>query len=107
MAISTLYLKFVGTKQAGGDTLPHINIYNVSYMDEDLKTLLRQYADRYETAGFISGDPSWFMHQVQGRYNRETLAFVNVVYDMDLCMLHHPCELGMNPTWSWCMIFFI
>ncbi|OYP61691.1 TIGR02757 family protein [Prevotella sp. P3-122] len=45
-------------------------------MDEDLKTLLRQYADRYETAGFISGDPSWFMHQVQGRYNRETLAFV-------------------------------
>ena len=34
-------------------------------MDEDLKTLLRQYADRYETAGFISGDPSWFMHQVQ------------------------------------------
>ncbi|MDY3897959.1 MAG: DUF2400 family protein, partial [Prevotella sp.] len=45
-------------------------------MDEDLKTLLRQYADRYETADFISGDPSWFMHQVQGRYNRETLAFV-------------------------------
>ena len=22
-------------------------------------------------------------------------------------MLNHPCELGMNPTWSCCMIFFI
>ena len=26
---------------------------------------------------------------------------------IDLHMLNHPCELGMNPTWSWCMIFFI
>ena len=25
----------------------------------------------------------------------------------DLPMLNHPGELGMNPTWSWCMIFFI
>ena len=24
---------------------------------------------------------------------------------IDLHMLNHPCELGMNPTWSWCMIF--
>ena len=26
---------------------------------------------------------------------------------IDLHMLNHPCEPGMNPTWSWCMIFFI
>ena len=22
-------------------------------------------------------------------------------------MLNHPCELGMNPTWPWCVIFFM
>ena len=32
---------------------------------------------------------------------------VDVVYHIDLHMLDHPCELGMNPTWSWCMIFFM
>ena len=25
----------------------------------------------------------------------------------NLHMLNHPRALGMNPTWSWCMIFFI
>ena len=25
---------------------------------------------------------------------------------IDLHMLNHPCEPGMNPTWLWCMIFF-
>jgi len=25
---------------------------------------------------------------------------------IDLRMLNHPCEPGMNPTWSWCIIFF-
>ena len=33
-------------------------------------------------------------------------SFVNVVYHIGLCMLNHPCYLGMNPTWLWCMIFF-
>ena len=26
---------------------------------------------------------------------------------LDLCMLNHLCELGMNPTWLWCMIFMM
>ena len=34
-------------------------------------------------------------------------SFVNVVYDIDLRMLNHPCEPGMNPTWSWCTILLI
>jgi len=34
-------------------------------------------------------------------------SFVNVVYDSDLYMLNNPCELGMNPTLLWCMIFFM
>ncbi|MBP5190712.1 MAG: TIGR02757 family protein [Bacteroidales bacterium] len=38
--------------------------------------LLREYADRYETADFINGDPSYFMHQVQGAENQEAMAFV-------------------------------
>ena len=38
--------------------------------------LLAEYAARYETEGFLIGDPSWFMHQVEGQLNQETLAFV-------------------------------
>ena len=34
-------------------------------------------------------------------------SFVNVVYHIGLCMLNHPCYLGMNPTWLWCMIVFL
>lgn len=45
-------------------------------MDEELKTMLRQMADKYETAEFIDGDPSWFMHQVNGRENQETIGFL-------------------------------
>ena len=34
-------------------------------------------------------------------------SFVNVVYHIDLCMLKHPYDPGMNPMWSWCMILFM
>lgn len=37
---------------------------------------LTEYAARYETADFLNGDPSWFMHQVQGDTNREVTAFL-------------------------------
>ena len=43
---------------------------------ENLCETLKLYADRYETADFLVGDPSWFMHQVQGDGNRETMAFI-------------------------------
>ena len=45
-------------------------------MDAKTIALLREYADRYESASFIDGDPSWFMHQVKGRDNQEATAFV-------------------------------
>ena len=45
-------------------------------MNKDLIDILRQYADRYETADFLHGDPSWWMHQVSGDANREATAFV-------------------------------
>ena len=38
--------------------------------------LLVQYARYYETAEFLEGDPSWFMHQVAGAANQEAMAFV-------------------------------
>lgn len=43
---------------------------------EDINTLLKQYAERYETEDFLPTDPSWFMHQVNGDTNKETTAFI-------------------------------
>ena len=45
-------------------------------MDAKTRQALRKYADKYETASFIKGDPSWFMHQVRGAANQEATAFV-------------------------------
>lgn len=38
--------------------------------------LLKELAQRYETASFLNGDPSWFMHQVEGKQNQEVFAFI-------------------------------
>ena len=38
--------------------------------------LLRLLAEKYETPEFLCGDPSWFMHQVEGNANREVMAFI-------------------------------
>jgi len=40
------------------------------------RELLIQYAEKYETADFINGDPSWFMHQVSGAKDQEAMAFI-------------------------------
>ena len=37
---------------------------------------IRLLAETYETAAFLNGDPSWFMHQVSGRENQELMAFI-------------------------------
>lgn len=42
----------------------------------DTRDLLIGLAERYETPQFIEGDPSWWMHQVEGDRNREATAFV-------------------------------
>lgn len=41
-----------------------------------LSTKLTELAEKYETKDFLNGDPSWFMHQVEGDQNRETIAFI-------------------------------
>ena len=45
-------------------------------MDPKLKSLLVSLADEYETADFLAGDPSQFMHKVKGAKNQEATAFV-------------------------------
>lgn len=45
-------------------------------IDEATAEMLKRYASIYETEGFLNGDPSWFMHQVEGDANREATAFV-------------------------------
>lgn len=45
-------------------------------IDDNTRRLLCEYAEQYETCDFIVGDPSWFMHQVEGGDNREAMAFI-------------------------------
>ncbi len=42
----------------------------------DISHKLSTLAQRYETREFLDGDPSWFMHQVEGDANKELLAFI-------------------------------
>ena len=45
-------------------------------MNSDTRNRLIQLAELYETPDFIVGDPSWWMHQVDGEHNQEATAFV-------------------------------
>ena len=49
-------------------------------VDKAIAEMLRGYADKYETRDFIVGDPSWYMHQVEGNLNRESMAFLASVF---------------------------
>lgn len=44
--------------------------------NNETEILLKEYAERYETADFLPEDPSWFMHQVNGNENKEVTAFI-------------------------------
>ena len=48
----------------------------LAVVDAKTAQLLRDYARRYETEDFIIGDPSYWMHQVQGTENQEAMAFL-------------------------------
>ena len=43
---------------------------------KSLQNRLLTLANKYETLSFLNGDPSWFMHQVIGKRNQETIAFI-------------------------------
>ena len=52
---------------------------HLSSIAQETANLLRQYATWYETEEFLKGDPSWFMHQVEGGNNQEAMALVTSV----------------------------
>lgn len=45
-------------------------------INQQVRDILLHNAAQYETTAFLSGDPSWFMHQVTGSANQEAIAFV-------------------------------
>lgn len=45
---------------------------HLSTIDERIRAL----ASKFENEEFLVGDPSWFMHQVEGATNKELLAFI-------------------------------
>lgn len=45
-------------------------------METELMRHLKSLAFIYERKEFIDGDPSWFMHQIEGETNKELLAFI-------------------------------
>lgn len=45
-------------------------------IDDATRDKLLRLASQYETAEFLRGDPSWFMHQVGGEADREAVAFL-------------------------------
>ena len=42
----------------------------------EFATTLKTLAEKYEAPDFLNGDPSWFMHQVEGDVNKELMAFI-------------------------------
>ncbi len=45
-------------------------------LSKEVKDLLIKRAIKYESVDFLEKDPSWFMHQVKGDYNKEVMAFI-------------------------------
>ena len=48
----------------------------MDYVGNAVRQLLTAYSEKYETAEFLDGDPSWFMHQVEADKDVEAIAFV-------------------------------
>ena len=46
-----------------------------------------------------------FQHLLISSCDFSFILFMWCITFMDLGILYHPCIPGMNPTWSWCMIF--
>lgn len=61
--------------------------------------MLREMAERYETADFIIGDPSYWMHQVEGAENQEATAFVASVLSYGSRKQFMP-KIGQLLEWS-------
>ncbi len=65
-------------------------------LSKQKRELLVRCADTYETADFLKGDPSWFMHQVEGKGNQEVMAFIAPVS----AMAHGRCSFPVSSSCS-------
>lgn len=75
---------------------------------EDLKVLLAHLAEHYETADFLNGDPSWFMHQVSGRENQEVMGFLASVLsygrrDLFFPKIQYMLDCSGGDVYEWVM----
>ncbi len=73
---------------------------------QERTTLLRLLSEKYETAEFLNGDPSWFMHQVSGQENQEVMAFLASVLsfgkrELFLPKIHSMLEKSGGETVDW------
>ncbi|MBQ7449538.1 MAG: TIGR02757 family protein [Paludibacteraceae bacterium] len=64
-----------------------------------LRQELEQLASLYETADFLQGDPSFFMHQVTGEPNQETMAFLAAAISYGSRKQFLP-KIGQMLSWS-------
>ncbi len=77
------------------------------YIDMDnIKSLLTEYAQTYETVAFLDADPSLFMHRVSGRLNQETMAFIasSVSYGSRkqfMPKIQHILDLSEGAVYEW------
>lgn len=71
-------------------------------METKLINHLKSLAEKYERKEFLIGDPSWFMHQVDGDTNKELLAFIasSLSYGSRKQFLPKIQSLGLNPASS-------
>ena len=48
-----------------------------------------------------------FLHLLRGSCDLSFLLLWWCITFIDFCMWNHPCDSGMNPAWTWCMILFV
>ncbi len=68
-------------------------------VDPATARMLRDYAAKYETEDFLVGDPSYWMHQVEGVENQEAMAFVASVLSYGSRKQFMP-KIGQLLEWS-------
>jgi len=73
---------------------------------KDVAKQLRKLADIYETEAFMEGDPSRFMHEVEGVENREATAFVAACLSygsrpLFMAKVRHILDVSRGDVYGW------
>ena len=79
-------------------------LLNNEWVNNEIKEEIKRYLDCKWMLGFIKCFSAsidmimWFL---------SFILFMWCIAFIDLWMLYQPCIPGINPTWSWCMIFLM